>query len=155
VLDAEQLNTLAAGARRVEFDHRSIIMHGHDLGASMFVISSGTVEVSTRGAGTAIHVASLRSGEIVGEMSLLTGARRSATVTAIGPVAALEIDQATLRPMLTASPELYERFAAMLERRCTELDRIHGDGFWNLFGLSRDQIAPAIRSFFARPGTSR
>jgi CRP-like cAMP-binding protein len=151
VLDAGQLEVLAAGAKRTEFDHGSAIVHEHDAGSSMFAISSGTVEVSTHHAGMSSHVAVLHAGDIVGEMSLLTGARRSATVTACGPVVALEIDHSALQPILAASPALFDRFAMMLDQRRADLDRIHGDGFWNLYGLPRDHIAPAIRRLFAGP----
>jgi CRP/FNR family transcriptional regulator, cyclic AMP receptor protein len=149
-LDAGELDALAIGTRQTEFDRAAVIVRQHDLGESMFAILRGTAEVSTRHAGAASHVATLRAGDIFGEMSLLTGARRSATVTAVGPVIALEIGRSALQPILAASPALYDRFAAILDQRRFELDRVHGDGFWNLYGLPRDQIAPAIRSFFAR-----
>ena len=149
VLDAKQLDALAVGARRVEFDHQSVLMRELDPGGAMFAIVSGTIEVSTGHGGHASHVATLHPRDIVGEMSLLTGARRSAMVTAIGPVVALEIDRATLEPILAASPALHDRFATMIDMRRSELDRIYGHGFWTLYGVTRDQIASAIRSFFA------
>jgi CRP/FNR family transcriptional regulator, cyclic AMP receptor protein len=152
VLNSGELDALATGTRRSEFDRGAVIVRQHDLGESMFAILRGTAEVSTRHSGTASHVATLRAGDIFGEMSLLTGARRSATVTAVGPLVALEIDRSALHPILAASPALYDRFAMTLDKRRSELDRIHGDGFWNLYGLPRDQIAPAIRSFFGRAG---
>lgn len=147
VLDAGELDALATGTKTSEFDRAAVIVREHDLGDSMFAILRGTAEVSTRHAGTASHVATLHVGDVFGEMSLLTGARRSATVTAVGPVVALEIGRSALQPILAASPALFDRFARMLDTRRFEL-RIHGDGFWNLYGLPRDQIAPAIRSFF-------
>jgi CRP-like cAMP-binding protein len=149
-LDVGELDALATGTRQTEFDRAAVIVRQHDVGESMFAILRGTAEVSTRHARTASHVATLRAGDIFGEMSLLTGARRSATVTAVGPVVALEIGRSALQPILAASPALYDRFAAILDQRRFELDRVHGDGFWNLYGLPRDQIAPAIRSFFSR-----
>lgn len=152
VLDTGELDALATGTRQSEFDRAVVIVRQHDLGDSMFAILRGTAEVSTRHAGAAKHVATLHGGDIFGEMSLMTGARRSATVTAVGPVVALEIGRSALHPILAASPALYDRFAATLDQRRFELDRIHGDGFWNLYGLPRDQIAPAIRSFFSRSG---
>ncbi len=52
-------------------------------------------------------------------------------------------------PILDAAPALYDRFAAMLDKRRRELDRIHGDGFWNLHGLPRNQLGPNMKRFFA------
>ena len=149
-LDASELDALATRTKRSEFDRGAVIVREHDLGDSLFAILHGTTEVSTRSGRAATHVATLRAGDIFGEMSLLTGARRSATVTAVTPVVALDIGRSAFEPLLAASPALFDRFAAMLDERRAELDRIHGDGFWNLYGLPRDQIAPAIRSFFTR-----
>jgi hypothetical protein len=62
-------------------------------------------------------------------------------------VVALEIRRSALKPILAAAPALYDKFAEMLDQRRHELDRIHGDGFWNLYGLPRERIGPAIRKF--------
>jgi len=149
VLDSAQLDALAAGSLLTKFARGSVIIPKHDAGSSMFTIVSGSVEVSTRDTGRRSHVATLHAGDIIGEMSLLTGARRSATVIAADPVVALEISKSAMKPILDAAPALYDRFAAMLDKRRLELDRIHGDGFWNLQGLPRDQLGPNMRRFFA------
>ena len=86
VLDEAQLDALAKSARRVEFDRFSTLMHEGDRDNSLLVIASGTVNVSV--AGRPQTVATLGEGDVVGEMSLLTGAPRSATVTAVRPVVA-------------------------------------------------------------------
>ena len=151
-LHAGELDALATGAKRSDFDHGAVIMRQHDPGESMFVVFRGTAEVNTRHSSSVVHVAALHTGDIFGEMSLLTGARRSATVTAVGPLIALKIEKAALQPILAASPALCDRLAITLHKRRAELDRIHGDGFWNLYGLPRDQIAPAIRGFFGGAG---
>lgn len=149
VLDGAQLDQLAAEAFRAEFADRAVIIREHDVGSSMFAIVSGTGEVTTRRSGRQTHVAILQRGDVVGEMSLLTGTPRSAGVIAIGPVVAFEIRRSALKPILAASPELSDRFAAMLDKRRTELDRIHGDGYWNLYGLPREKIGSTIRSLMA------
>ena len=148
-LNGVQLDRLASGACKAEYGDGSVIIREHDEGQSMFVIVSGTVEVSTRNVGRSTHVSTLHAGDIFGEISLLTGSRRSATVTAAGPVVSLEIDADALQPIIDTSPGIIMDFALMLLRRRTELDRIHGDGFWNLYGFPRDQIAPTIRDFFS------
>ena len=48
----------------------------------MFVIASGEVDVSVIGEGVARRLAMLGAGDIVGEMSLMTGARRSTAISA-------------------------------------------------------------------------
>ena len=58
----------------------------------------------------------------------MTGARRSANVTATTDVIALEVTKAALEPILDGSPALVERFAAMLKARQAELDQAYGAG---------------------------
>jgi CRP-like cAMP-binding protein len=149
VLDASELDSLAAGARRVDFDRGEILIREDERGESMFALIGGEVEVSIRDARKARHVATLYPGQLVGEMSLLTGARRSATVTAIAPVVALEIGKTALKPIVIANHDLYDKFAGMVARRQAELDRLYGSGFFSLFSSPREQLSGAIRSFFS------
>jgi CRP-like cAMP-binding protein len=96
------------------------------------------------------RVATLGPGDIVGEMSLLTGSRRSATVTALGKVRAIEIDKAALEPAFAASRKLFDRFAAMAEQRNGELRRRHADAArWNSVGLGRAEIAARMTAFYS------
>ncbi len=69
-------------------------------------------------------------------------------MTATTPVAALEIGKAALEPIFNAEPALVERFSAMLEKRQAEVDQIYGAGHWNLFGLTRADLASTMRTFF-------
>jgi CRP-like cAMP-binding protein len=148
VLDEAQLDALGTSARRVEFDRASTLMREGDRDDMLLVIASGTVNVSV--AGRAQTVATLGEGEVVGEMSLLTGAPRSATVTALSPVVAFEIDKAALEPILLMSPTLFERFAATVEKRRSELDRIYGPSFAEVYLSSPSQLVAAMRAFFGR-----
>lgn len=148
VLDARQLDRLAAGTRRREYERGAVLIREDDLGESMFALIGGTVEVAVHDDGKDRHVATLNAGQIVGEMSLLTGARRSATVTATSPVSALEIPKPALQPLIDDSPVLCEHFAMMLDKRQQELDRIYGSGFWSIFGMPRSQLSNVMRTFF-------
>ena len=148
VLDTRQLDALAAGTRRRDYDRGAVLIREDDLGESMFALIGGTVEVSVHDTGKERHVAALNAGQIVGEMSLLTGARRSATVTAASPVSALEIPKSALQPLIAASPILCEHFATVLDKRQHELDRIYGSGFWSIFGMPRSQLSNVMRTFF-------
>jgi CRP-like cAMP-binding protein len=149
VLSDAELDALAAAARPIRFDKDSNLITEHDLGDSMFVIMEGTVAVTIRDSGKDRQVATLQDGDLFGEMSLLTGAPRSATVTATSPVVALEIDKTSIARLLRAEPALFDRFATMLEKRQKELDKLYGQGLWLFYGPPRANLASVIRTYFA------
>jgi CRP-like cAMP-binding protein len=148
VLNGTELDALAAAARRVEFDQGATIIRERDAGDSMFAIVQGTITVSIHDSGKDRLVATLHAGDLVGEMSLLTGAPRAATVAAQSPVVAVEIGRDAIAPLLTAEPALFDRFAAMLEKRQIELDKLYGQGLWLFYGPPRANLAHIIRTYF-------
>jgi CRP-like cAMP-binding protein len=71
-------------------------------------------------------------------------------VTAATLVKVVEIPKSALSPLIAASPELADRFAAMLKKRQAELDRAYrGDSRWIISGLAGNDVAGVIRGFFA------
>jgi CRP-like cAMP-binding protein len=150
VLDERDLIALALVAWPVEYGDGALVMRQGAPGDSLLVIDSGSVNVTV--AGKPQPVAVLRHGDVVGEMSLLTGAPRSATVVAAEPVTAYRVAKAQLRPILDRSPSLYDRFAAMAEKRNAELERVYGTGIEKLYSVSRAQLVDAMRAFFGKAG---
>jgi CRP-like cAMP-binding protein len=148
VLSPSALTTLAEAAQSVEFDRGADIIRQGDEEGPMYVIVKGSVTVSIRDGGRDRSVATLREGDIVGEMSLLTGIPRAATVTAQSPVATLEIKRSDIQPLLVAEPSLFDRFAETLVKRQMELDELYGPGIWPFSGRKRDDLAIVIRTYF-------
>jgi CRP-like cAMP-binding protein len=146
-LSAAHLEALGKSARVVELGPGLPLIREDDRTESMFVITAGEVAVSIREAGKQREVATLGRGEIVGEIALLTGHRRSATVSAKTPVTALQIDRDAIGPLLVEEPALFDRFAETLERRRAELDRIYGP-MAHFYGGPQDDLAIVIRTFF-------
>ncbi|MBN8996297.1 MAG: cyclic nucleotide-binding domain-containing protein [Rhizobiales bacterium] len=146
-LDGTQLDRLAAGARRRSFAAGDALMREDEPGMSLFVLDSGQVEV--RVADEPDPIATLYVGDIVGEMSLLTGAPRSATVIAVEAVDAVEFDHAALAPILAGSPALVDRFAEMLRQREKELEHAHGGAAWNMLRLGDAEVHDLIRAFYS------
>lgn len=79
-------------------------------GQSMFVLAEGLLDVTIRGAGNGgeERVGHVTPGEFFGEMSLLTGEQRSATVVAVTDVLAYEITFAQMAALLGRRPALAE-----------------------------------------------
>ena len=149
-LSSPELDVLADYARSVEFDPGSALIREGDLSDSMFVIVSGKVTVSVHDMGESRSVATLGPGELVGEMALMTGAPRTATVAAQTPVVALEIGRSAVESLLSANPTLWIGLAAMLAKRQQQLDSLYGPELWSLFGPLRANFAKLIQTHFPK-----
>jgi len=120
-LTDEQRASLAQAARPLLFAAGETIVAEGAAGASMFVLLHG--EASVRLAQTEGEVARLREGAVFGEMSLLTGDARSATVVAVNDCELLEIGADAFRGVVLADPAIVERVAAAVATRRAELER--------------------------------
>jgi CRP-like cAMP-binding protein len=74
-----------------------------------YVLTSGTVLVFHQRE----QVAEMGAGDLVGEMALLSGGQRRATVTSSSRVTGLRIENEALRPVLQEHPKLAQAFKAV------------------------------------------
>ena len=145
-LNAEQLAFLAGQSRPAFFLAEARLMSQGSLGGSMYVIVSGEVGVSfVDEHGREQPVATLGLGDVVGEMSLFTGDRRTATVVAASKVRAIEITKWSLERVFAKAPELVDTFAEVLARRQAELNALSGQAAAG----SRDAFVGQARKVFA------
>lgn len=98
-----------------------VIVRQNEAGRSMFVVQSGEVRVTIDPGGR--EVARIGSGGVFGEMSLLTGEPRTATVSAIGDAVLLEIDADAFRRVVLANPAVVEAISLIVVSRRAGLDR--------------------------------
>ena len=121
-LTDEQKQHLVAGARVLRFGRgEEIIQQGED-GCSMFVILEGGAEVLVKSGGQTLRVAELRAGEAFGEMCLLTGEKRSASVVARADCEVWEIDRSVLAPLLQENAQLAKELSELLAHRKVETE---------------------------------
>jgi CRP-like cAMP-binding protein len=126
-LDAEQIDFLAKQSRPALFRAETRLMSQGSFGGSMYVIVAGDVRVNfVDEHGREQAVASLGPYDVVGEMSLFTGDRRTATVEATTIVDAIEISKWSLERVFAKAPELIDRFADVLAERQAELSQLSG-----------------------------
>jgi CRP-like cAMP-binding protein len=124
-------------------------------GESMYLILEGRVEVLGKCVDSSpILLAQLNPGECFGELSLMTGEPRAATVRAISDVLVLEIRKADLSPLIAQNPELAERLGSLLEqRRKAGAETLHhAQSHAHLTTKSSPEtrsLATRIRNFFA------
>jgi CRP-like cAMP-binding protein len=96
-----------------------IVLEG-DEGDSLFVIADGEVEVLVTVDGRQRQVGLMGRGEVIGEMALLTGEPRNATVRAVDPVLILEIGRRSYESVLRTHPDWVDDLAAMMEARLAD-----------------------------------
>ncbi len=123
-LSPEQLEQLLEDARFLRFGRGERIIEQGQEGRSMFVLVRGEADVLVRIHGEERHVASLKDGDYCGEMSLLTGEVRSATVQARTDCELWEIGKETLAEILGTNQSLVEQLSEILAKRKMEVDGI-------------------------------
>lgn len=122
----------------------SVVVSAGDSGNSLFVVVEGLLEVRSGDDVLAI----LGPGEVFGEMSLLTGAPRSATVVAANEAILFEIFDQQLRPILHSRPDLAGALGAIVDqRRRANRKRIDPDQE-TTSAAGGEPLLVRIRSFF-------
>ncbi len=119
--DDQRRDIAAASAIRL-FGAGETIVRQHDPGQSMFIICSGAVTVVLEP--DRREVAVIEAGGYFGEMSLLTGDARSASVVARGDTAVLELDADVFRALGAADPKAVEEIGVAAMTRRAQLAQI-------------------------------
>jgi small-conductance mechanosensitive channel/CRP-like cAMP-binding protein len=159
LLSDEARDRLADGARERRFAAGETIVREGDRGSSMFIVESGRLAVSAHGTvGQSQKLAVLEPGTAFGEISLLTGDPRSATVRALTEATLLEIDKKTLSPVLRENPSIIGMLElTMQERRKRASDALEAArGDEGERTADRTPLRARIARFFglgASPGT--
>ena len=105
VMNGEEREALVREMELEEHDEGSVIITEGQPGSSMYVIARGEVKVFTRGPdGAAVYLAKLGEGDFFGEVSVLTGKPRTATITASQPTQVLRLDKSKLDTALARFP---------------------------------------------------
>ena len=115
-LSDAQLALLAEQSREQRFERQALLMHEGERGETMCVIVDGEVRVfvsDENGRELVLH--QLGPGAVIGDLALIDGAPRSASVVAVEPTRALAIARDGLIECIGASPE----FALAIMRSLT------------------------------------
>jgi hypothetical protein len=146
VLSAEQRGEVARAARREVFGTGESIVRQGESGESMFVLVSGEAAVLV--GESRQEVARIRSGGFFGEMSLLTGATRNATVRATRDCELLEITAEAFRGVVLAHPAALEHVTRAAARRQAELDQARASGAAQSAAEHEESLLDVVRKFF-------
>jgi CRP-like cAMP-binding protein len=121
-LSPSQLEDVSGRLKPVRYRQGETIIREGDPGQDMYFIESGRVRV-VRGTGPqALLLAELGAGDLFGEMALLTGSPRSATVTALSEMNLWAMSQADFDALVTAYPNLALALSRLLSERLRSTD---------------------------------
>jgi small-conductance mechanosensitive channel/CRP-like cAMP-binding protein len=126
-LTEAQLDGLIRASRALHFGRGEKVIEQGAEGSSMFVLLHGAAHVSVSQNGALIRVGVLRMGDSFGEMSLLTGERRTATVRAEDDCEVLEISKPAMAALLREAPECVAQLSELLAARKMETEGLLKD----------------------------
>jgi CRP/FNR family cyclic AMP-dependent transcriptional regulator len=123
-LSRDQLSALARLVVRRQFARGQVLIREDDTDAALYILVSGQVSVTKRGAaaGSAVHLQTLGPGSFVGEMALLDGSPRSATVTALANTECLILTRWVFNTTLRSDPSIAVAMLPVLSRRVRQAD---------------------------------
>jgi small-conductance mechanosensitive channel/CRP-like cAMP-binding protein len=120
-LDDEELKLLVPEVTVQKFGAGEAIVREGDQGDSLFIIRSGTVEVvATNSDGQQVHIRDLARPAFFGEIALMTGEARNATVRARTDAELLELDHDGFSELFKTHPEAAARVGEVIALRMTE-----------------------------------
>ena len=128
------LDQLLSSTSVVSFAPGETIMREGEPGTAMFLIADGAVDVHTHDtAGKPLQLATLGPGEFFGEVAMLTGRPRTATIVASDRATVVEISHEDLESIMTRWPEVREVLQKFYQQRVQStaeamLARLRGGG---------------------------
>jgi small-conductance mechanosensitive channel/CRP-like cAMP-binding protein len=153
LLSEDQRHRLAELAERRLYASGEVIVRQGDETSELYIIERGEVAVSVQrpSAPAPVEVARLGTGKFFGEMALVTGAPRQATVRAAASCQLLVVGREALQPIMEKAPDLAERISSALAERQAELE-VHATASEKRQGheaqVQKDLLV-RIRKFFA------
>ena len=123
-LEPAALDRLAATMRARRFRRGEVIFHIGDPGDALLVIVSGEVKISLPSeTGDEAILATLRPGDVFGELALLDGAPRSASATALGPTETVVLPRDRFRELIATEAGVRDALLASIAGELRRLTR--------------------------------
>jgi len=145
MLDEAEKAALAAHMTPHMFTAGNVIVEQGESGASMYIVAEGLlyVYIAQAESGKLLKVSEISPGQFFGEIPLLTGEPRSATVKAETDALVYEITREDMELLLDKRPEIAERLTEIIAKR-----RLHDTEFMQ--HLPAEQQAVEVKNFAAQ-----
>jgi CRP-like cAMP-binding protein len=153
-LSEEEMSTLAETARVTPFAPKEVITRQGAPAHWLYILTRGRAEVRVAtDHGTDRAVATLEAPSFFGEMALMTGQPREATVVALTEVECLRVDKGDFQGILEHRPELVQEISTVLAQRRVELqaarENLDAEHKRRKIASERSKMIESIRQFFA------
>ena len=119
-LNPPDLKSVAKAAEENLYSDGELIAAQGDPGGEMHVVVAGEIEVRMADSDDRLELARRGPGEVVGEMSVITGQPRMASLIAVGDVRTLSIDRVRFERILAERPEVS---LAVMRQLCARLEQ--------------------------------
>ena len=152
-LGADDRSRLAEGMRPAPFGRGEIITRQDSAAHWLYVLTRGEVEVRVRGeSGVEKLVTRMHAPNVFGEMGVMTGERRTASVIAATEVECYRIDKEVFKTVLRNKPELVDVISQVMARRRVELaavrEGLDAEARKRRIKEERTALLDSIQSFF-------
>lgn len=117
-IDDDDIDRILGISREASFAAGQTIFETGDTADAMFVVLEGEAQVDVGG-----RFHRLKAGDFFGEMALLAPDKRMATVRAVEPVRALEVDADAFQSYLVDHPRVAVSMLQTVVRRLREVEK--------------------------------
>ncbi len=121
-LSDDELRLLTRDMSIHQFAHGEMLMHEGEIAQSLHILRHGKVEIVGRGPKGDAFVRDLIAPDVLGEISLMLGIPRTASVRAVTEVEALVVSKEGFTRLLKARPEIAEEIAKIIAPRMAETE---------------------------------
>ena len=147
-LSPEEREKLAGHLTYAPFVAGDVMTHQGAVAHWLYLIVTGEADVWFEHDGTRTLVSPIGAGTVFGEMGMMTGEPRGATVTARTDVTCYRLDKAGFGDIIKARPDIADGISRVLAARLAEL-RAHRDTAAHMPEVRHEDILARVRHFFA------
>lgn len=122
-LDHDLLQTLSTEFEQIEVAGGDVLMREGEMSDTLYILMNGRLGATRLGSQGRERIGEIARGEMIGEMSLLGGGRRTATVTALRDSRLLRVTNQAFLTLMQQHPSVTRQFIQLLMRRLSGTER--------------------------------